>query len=195
MVSIEEHMLQVEERIPRVQRHQWTDAMRDVFAVFGGEEARINGSKANVINVMAHHPTLVLPWLEYNKVLLENPLIDEKLREIIILRVAWLHRSEYEYVQHVAIGRRAGLTDAQLAAIQDGTAASVWSETERLALAATDDMTKDSCISAGTWAGLSAKFNHAEMLELMFVVGTYTMLAMMFNSVGLSLKGDGLAAT
>src|SRR5689334_5097582 len=43
--------------------------------------------------------------------------LEPRLRETVILRVAYLSNSEYELHHHVPLGRAAGLTEAELAAI------------------------------------------------------------------------------
>src|SRR5262249_10494948 len=60
------------------------------------------------IATMMHHPALAGPWLAYNNVLLWSPALDHRLRELMVLRVAWTTRSEYEWVQHVKLGERYG---------------------------------------------------------------------------------------
>ena len=41
--------------------------------------------------------------------------LSARERELLILRTAWLRRSEYEYIQHVILGLRAGLTEEEIA--------------------------------------------------------------------------------
>ena len=49
----------------------------------------------------------------------------------MILRVAWLCRSEYEWGQHIEIGRTAGLSDDEMRRIAADPSADAWSEWER----------------------------------------------------------------
>lgn len=185
----------VSDRIPAVPRAEWTEAVREVFSVYEGEEGRELGSKFNVVHLCAHHPQLATAFFRFNRNLLNEPRIPGWLREIIILRVAWRNRCEYEWVQHVEISRRDfGLGPAKLEAIKFGAEDSAWAELEREALRAVDQLAETSTLEPATWEALSARLGHAEMLELLFLVGTYTLLAWVFNATGLKLE-PGMATT
>src|ERR1700742_1320252 len=43
--------------------------------------------------------------------------LDPRLRELAILQVGWLERSEYEFTHHVKIGKDFGVTDDDIAAL------------------------------------------------------------------------------
>jgi hypothetical protein len=42
-----------------------------------------------------------------------------------------------------------------------------------------------------TWSGLAAHFDHSQMLEILFTIGTFAMMSWMFNSTGLQLEELG----
>ena len=48
--------------------------------------------------------------------------LDPRLREMAILQVGWLERSEYEFTHHVKIGKEFGVTDDDIKALMDETA-------------------------------------------------------------------------
>lgn len=179
----------VSERIHAVPREQWTDATREVFAVFEGEEGRALGSKFNVVHMCAHHPQLATAFFGFNRNLLLEPVIPGRLREIVVLRVAWRNRCTYEWVQHVEISSRDfGLPPECVEAVKTGAEHPIWSDLERLALRAVDQLAETSTLDAATWTGLAAHFGPAEMLELLFLVGNYTMLAWVLNATGVKLE-------
>lgn len=179
----------VSERIHAVPREQWTDATREVFAVFEGEEGRALGSKFNVVHMCAHHPALATAFFGFNRNLLVAPIIPGRLREIVVLRVAWRNRCIYEWVQHIEIRRRDfGLPPEYVEAVKEGVDHPIWSDLERLALRAVDQLAQTSILDEATWNGLAAHFGPAEMLELLFLVGNYTMLAWVLNATGVKLE-------
>ena len=47
--------------------------------------------------------------------------LDSRLRELAILQVGWLEKSEYEFTHHVKIGREFGVTDADIEAMMAET--------------------------------------------------------------------------
>ena len=144
----------------------------------------------NVLTTMMRHPALSGPFLVYNQVLLRTPTLDARVRELVILRVAWRTRAPYEWLQHVRIARSLGFTDDELDAIGSGADAGRWSELETELLAATDQLLDHYRVDDDTWARLAQHLDERQLIELTFVVGTYTCLAMAFNTFGLELDPD-----
>ena len=185
-------------RIPPLPTSEWSDdAVAALRAGFGDEGAARLLSDApdaprmpNVLTTMMRHPALAGPFLSFNNVLLRAPALEPRLRELAVLRVAWRTRSEYEWVQHVRMAGRGGITPDEIEAVGRGAAAEAWSPLEADVLAATDQLLDRYRIDDDTWARLAQHLDEHQLLEVLFVVGTYTCLAMAFNSVGLALDPE-----
>ena len=134
-----------------------------------------------------HHPALAGPFLAYNRVLLETPALDPRWRELMILRVAWRTRATYEWVQHARMAADLGVTPGEIEAITRGGVADGWAPLEAELLAATDQLLDRQRIDDETWARLAHHLDERQLVEVVFTVGTYTCLAMAFNSFGLQL--------
>jgi alkylhydroperoxidase family enzyme len=145
------------------------------------------GPMPNVLATLLHNPALTGPFLAYNNVLLRTPAIGHRLREIVILRVAFRTQAPYEWAQHVRMADQAGLTAAEVDAITSGDE---WSELETDVLRATDECIDNYCVSPTTWERLAKELDAAQLVELVFVIGTYTALAMAFNSFGIQLDPE-----
>lgn len=172
-------------RIPNVARDAWTDEVRDVFAVYEGEEGRRNGSKYNVIQMFAQHPQLAQTWLTYNRTL-AGGVLPKRLHELAVLRVLDRYKSDYEWPNHVQLAKRlAGFTDEMVEAVKQGPDAAVWTDLDRQVLRAADQLCETGDVDQATWAALAAQLDHQQMLELLFTVGSYTMLAWIFRATRL----------
>ncbi len=180
-------------RIPPITPDEWTEQTRDVFEYMGGADARAKGSPYNVILTLAHHPELALPHLVFYKAMNKSTL-SEPLREVVTLRIAWRTQSEYEWVQHVRIAKRVGLTDEHIEAIKVGAELPLWTELQRLSIRAVDQLFVQSQIDDDTWNGLAKFISRKELIELLFIIGTYTTLCWTFNAMGLQLEGAATAA-
>jgi alkylhydroperoxidase family enzyme len=77
--------------------------------------------------------------------------LSTRQRELLVLRVATVRRAEYEWAQHVVIGRDNGLDDADFARIAEGPDAAGWDPLERAMVAAVDELLADARIADGTW--------------------------------------------
>lgn len=184
-------------RLEPIPAGQMKDDAREALSGFMGGAAKVFLSgkpdaprMPNVLATLLHHPRLVGPWLGYNNVLLNEPAIEARHRELMILRVAWRTRSNYEWLQHVRLGKQLEITDDELRAIADGTHVDSFTSLERDLLAATDQLLDDHCIDDATWARLASSLHEHQLVEIVFTVGTYTCLAMAFNSFGLQLDPE-----
>jgi 4-carboxymuconolactone decarboxylase len=144
----------------------------------------------NALATLVHNPALAEPWLRYNDVLLRHASIDARLRELMILRVAWSTRSEYEWVQHVRLASRVDITPDEIEAISRGADDDGWSPLEKAVLTATDELLDDYRIHDDTWQQLAEKLNERQLVEVVFIVGTYICLAMAFKSFGVQLDPE-----
>jgi alkylhydroperoxidase family enzyme len=144
----------------------------------------------NALATMLYHPALVGPWLAYNQVLLSDPALGHRARELMVLRVAWRTRSRYEWVQHVQLAARFGVGREDIEAVAAGADAAAWTPLERDLVAAVDQLIDRFRIDDQTWARLAEQLDERQLVEVAFVVGTYTCLAMLFNSLGLEVEPE-----
>src|SRR5512139_319134 len=76
------------------------------------------GTPLNVVRIGAHASPLLFEAQGRLGWAIANPeVLDPRLREAVILRVAHLSNSDYELHHHIPLGRSAGLTEAELAAL------------------------------------------------------------------------------
>jgi alkylhydroperoxidase family enzyme len=109
----------------------------------------------------------------------------------MVLRVAWRTRSTYEWVQHVRLAQGCGITEDEIDAIARGAdAGATWTPLEADLLAATNELIDRYRIDERTWARLAEHLDERQLVEVVFVVGTYACLAMAFNSFGLELDPE-----
>ena len=138
-----------------------------------------------ILGLLGHHPRLAANWLALSGGILDDPVLDPRDRELLILRVGWRTRCRYEWAQHVQMGGRVGLSEDEIMAIAEDSLLALWSDRDRDLLNAVDQMIDDRRIEDGTWNRLADHFDERELLEMLFVVGTYLCLALVLNSVGL----------
>jgi alkylhydroperoxidase family enzyme len=139
-----------------------------------------------VMELFAHHVPLTETFMAFTDVLAgDRATLDPRLRELVILRVAWRTGSGYEWNQHARMGAEVGVTPRQLQSIPDGAAADAWSAEERALLTAVDEMIDRFEVSDDTWHQLADAFEAPQLFEILFLAGGYLCLAAVLNSVGL----------
>ena len=145
---------------------------------------------ARTMAVLARQPDLLGPFLGWAAALALNGVLSHRDHELLALRAAANYGSAFEWDEHAEYAREAGLTDAEIAHAGRPIDEGAWSESERALLDATDQLQRDHDIDDGTWAVLAAHYEPAALVELLFVVGQYTMLSMVANAAGIPSAGN-----
>jgi 4-carboxymuconolactone decarboxylase len=146
----------------------------------------------NLLCTQLRHAPLAKAFLAFNAHFFYASKLPARTREILILRIAWLRHAEYEYLAHIVLGKRAGLTDAEIELLRQGPTASGLMSGDADLLRAVDELKTEARITQDTWAALAQVFDQEQMLELIFIVGCYETLAMALNSC--LVQNDGGAA-
>ena len=141
----------------------------------------------NINKTLARHPKLLKRWLVFASHVMNKSTLPARDRELVILRMGWLCRAEYEWAQHVVLGRKAGLTDAEIDRIPDGADAGGWSEKDRALILAADELKNDAFITDATWNTLKKSYDDQQIMDLIFAAGNYNLVSMALNSLGVQL--------
>lgn len=173
---------------PRIPPVRAADCAPDVQRLLARVPSDAEGEPLRVFSTLANHGPLFAAWLPFGGQLLSAGLLSHRDRELLILRTAWLCRAEYEWGHHVPLGRRAGLTDEQIAAVPSGPADAIWDAADALLLTAVDELHADSRIGEATYEALAQRFDRAEIVELLMVIGQYHMVGFVLNSAGTRLE-------
>lgn len=141
----------------------------------------------NIFRTLARAPealTSFLSWGSY--VLSKKNALPAREREIVVLRTGYNCRAGYEWVQHVEIGKRAGITDDEITALKKGAGAN-WSAADAALIRACDDLHARQFVSNENWAALNAHFTEKQCMDVVFTCGQYTQVSMMLNTFGVQL--------
>ncbi|MBY8859842.1 carboxymuconolactone decarboxylase family protein [Nocardia sp. CA2R105] len=177
-------------RISPLPKPEWSPEMTafvDGFrsAVIGKKPTQENQSGSHLLGTLARYPALAQPFLTFNRHLLSGTSLTARQRELLVLRVAHLRQCGYEWAQHVILGERAGLTSEEIARISGEPTAAQWKPLDRAMLAAVDELLADGIIADVTWTTLSGELTEDQLMDLVFTVGTYAMVAMTLRSFGI----------
>lgn len=181
-------MEEITQRILPLPREEWTDPAREVFSFWGEPNSWEEGSKTSIMMTMANHPDLGQAYNVWGKHILVTNTVPIRPREIIILRVGWNLKSEYEWHNHVGYALTAGMTLDEIAAVRTGPDAESWSEEDRAVLTSVDELMQDGRISNATWATLSKYYNKQQLMDIVFCVGHYVMTGWAMSTFGVPLE-------
>jgi alkylhydroperoxidase family enzyme len=155
---------------------------------FPPREGRPKG--LNVLGTLARHPALTIAFHTFNGHVLFATTLDPRDRELLVLRVATVRQAEYEWAQHAVLAGDVGLSSDEVERIAVGPDAPEWSPRDRALLRAVDELVRDAKVSDATWAVLAESFDEQQLMDLVFTVGAYDLLAMAFRTFGIELDDD-----
>jgi 4-carboxymuconolactone decarboxylase len=147
----------------------------------------------NLFTTLAHHPRLLKRWSAFGGMLLAGGALPARDREVLILRTAANTGADYEWGHHLPLGRLAGLTDEEMAALASFETIER-SAGDELLVRAADELHTDSVIGDDTWAGLAEVYDEQQLIEVCMVVGQYHLVGFTLNSLRVAREAgvDGL---
>jgi alkylhydroperoxidase family enzyme len=101
--------------------------------------------------------------------------LDPRLRELAILQVGWMEKSEYEFTHHVRIGKEFGVTDADIVGMMAETEGKP-SQLEPLAraiLKGAREMVRELAMSEASFAAIRAHLSDGQMTDLVLTIAFY----------------------
>jgi alkylhydroperoxidase family enzyme len=147
------------------------------------------GTPPNLYKALANHPRLVAAWTEFSKTLRHDTRTPRALRELVILRGAQLMRSEYEWAQHLAMARKAGVPEAKIRSLSAWITSSEFDAREKAALALGEAVTVGE-VSEEVYAEAMRHFDHHDYVEIAIVAAFYAMVGRMLDAMGVELEPE-----
>jgi len=172
-------------RVQPLPADQWDEAVEKSLSRMLPPERRNPEGAGNLMSTLARHPELASAFLRFGGYLLTSSTLPARIRELAILRVAHRRGCAYEWTHHVAIARKAGLSEAEVAAARTGEADEPF---DRAVFRAVDELDEGSNLSDPTWAALSERLDERQRMDFVFTVGGYAGLAMALNTFGVELE-------
>jgi len=145
-------------------------------------------SLPGMLKTVAHHPELMGPFLDFSRVIAQEGALSRRDSELLAMRAAWNCQSDFEWGHHLEYALEAGFSREEIARIPVGPSADGWSASERALLEAADQLHERQQISDALWVKLAAGYSDKQLVEILFVVGQYTMLSMFVNASGVELE-------
>jgi alkylhydroperoxidase family enzyme len=184
-------------RIEPIPFAEWPPTMRAATAALAPEAPRhpLRSGKdrpraQNALGTLAHHPRLAKAFFTLNGHLMMTTTLSERQRELLVMRVAAVRQSSYEWAQHYFISREIGLDAETIARIAFGPAAPFWDPIDAALLRAADELIEEGGITAPTWSTLATELDTQQMLDVIFTVSGYDAFARMLRSCQVELDDD-----
>jgi alkylhydroperoxidase family enzyme len=174
-------------RVPQLGPDEWTEEAMGVFKVLigaaAGQSSAAQQTQNHVLRTFTQYPQLTKPFLEFNRRVLMETSLPHRLRQIAISRTAWIRRAVYMWSSHLRVSLSIGMGREDFEALKVGASSPHWTPFEAILVGAVDDLVGGATMSDETWAALSKELDTKQIMDLLFTVGCYDLLAMVFNSL------------
>ena len=172
-------------RLPHVQGDAPDPITAEVFAT----SIREGREPIALYRVLANNPVMLRSYAQLAKTVRYDAETPRALRELVILRIAQLCASEYEWQHHRRMAADAGVTEEQVAALGDAASSPLFSEAERLAIRLAEEQ-HDLRVSHETITALRGEVGDAATVELSLLAGLYEAVARMLQAFAIEVE-DG----
>jgi alkylhydroperoxidase family enzyme len=142
----------------------------------------------NVQRMTANAQRLFVVRSRLSNALFTQITLSAKLRELAILRTAKDCHSVYEWTQHVPAAKHVGVTEEQIAAVENWQSARCFNDVERLVLQFTDEVNANVKASRETLEALKQHLSPGEIIELLIIIGHWRQTASILETTEVDLE-------
>jgi 4-carboxymuconolactone decarboxylase len=182
-VRNDERLIGKAARITPLEPSEWTPEVRHWLDRSGSGRP-----VAAIYRTYGRHLAMDQPRTLVSEHIRQTSTLTPRVREMLIMRIGLLCRSEYEWAAHAPAGRRTGMTDADVNRIVKGPESGGGDPLEIALLQAVDELYTDDVVSAKTWSALAAGLDTQKLLDVLTTAGGYRMVSMALNSFGVQLE-------
>ncbi len=142
------------------------------------EAYKTPAGKATFFRLMANAPTAYAAFRPFTQAVFAKLALAPVDRELVVLLAMDLEQGEYEWAQHVLIARSMGITNAQMEAIrrrafdEEGLTAK-----QAALLAFAQQVVENVRVDDATFEAAARHYSHRELVETIFTIGSYMLLA------------------
>jgi alkylhydroperoxidase family enzyme len=142
------------------------------------------GRPDNGFRTLLHVPPLAEGIQPYTTYLSEASTLTPRDRELLVLRVAWLHGNQPIWALHAPRARAAGLTAADVHRIAEGPDAAGWRAFDVTLLRLADELVRNTSVTDATWKALSASYDLHHLMDAVETVNHFVVLSSLYNTFG-----------
>lgn len=162
--------------------------------LFDGVTAR-GGALPNLYRVLGASPEMLRSWIDFAWSLRLNAKTPRGLRELMIMRGAQMSGVAYEWAHHWPMALAAGVGEDKLHALNAWRESTLFSDEERAALQATEEITEGPGASDAAIAELKKHFTPSDVVELTLTASFYVCVSRLLTTLDVDLEPDYAALT
>jgi AhpD family alkylhydroperoxidase len=155
------------------------------------EIARMGRPVLNLYRLLANQPPALGAFLEMSRYVRSGSSLDPGLRELAILATAHELGQDYEVAHHTEAALKAGVSDAEIAAVAPGGSLKTLTTAERCAVEFARQVAHTRSCDDATFQELQSLFSNEQIVDLVVTTGWYHLCAVILGSLRVELEGTG----
>ncbi len=168
--------------VPYVDKVNAADEIRPVYEAIEGK----GGTVPNFLKTLAHNPAMFQGFLALDGAL-KTVELDPKLRELAYLKASQVNGCDYCRHYHARLGRKAGLTDAQVSGIDLSEPGADYDELQWDVLRFADQVTRRAQADAELIDRLKQHLSDRQLVELTITVALANFTNRINNTLNIDL--------
>jgi 4-carboxymuconolactone decarboxylase len=177
-------------RIELVQEGRAPAEAQEIF-----DKMKNNGARViNLYRTLAYNPKVMRDFVKLGNTLLSKTELEPRLRELIIMRIASVTGSRYEWAQHQALAMQLGVTEEQAAAIPDWSNSTVFKPLEIAALRYADVLVRNEIVSDEIFSELRRFFTDKVIVEMTAAIGYWTMVGRFLAALQVDIDSQSVGS-
>jgi 4-carboxymuconolactone decarboxylase len=132
-----------------------------------------DGRLIGPFNPILFSPTISSSFLELQEVEQRNTSLSERVRQVVILAVGAVWKSDYELYAHAAAARKAGISDHAIRILTTGGLPDELSDQEKIAQRYARQLSAERRIEAALYKTAEHAFGKQGLVDMIYLIGTY----------------------
>lgn len=147
---------------------------------------------ANIFRMMANAPTSLKPFISLATSILVQSEFDARKRELVILRIAHVTRSHYEWIQHVRIATIVGVTQEEIDRIAVDGQVHGFDEEIQLLFRVAEEISLNVRLSNEALEAILQRYGQRQATELILCCSYFNMVSRFLESTRVEVESDAV---
>ena len=148
-----------------------------------------DGKLIGPFNPVLFSPEIGGAFLDLQAAEQRHTTLSKRVREVMILSVGAVWKSDYELYAHSAVGRSVGLSEEAVHALTSGGLPADLSEPEQIAQRYTTQLCREHRVSAELYAAAEEAFGKQGLVDMAALIGIYHLVCTLLNGFEVPVPG------
>jgi 4-carboxymuconolactone decarboxylase len=133
-------------------------------------------------NPILFSPAISSSFLDFQEAEQKNTSLSQRVRQVVILAVGAVWKSNYELYAHAAAARKAGISEDAIRVLTAGGLPDELSDEEKIAQRYARQLSTEHRIDAALYSAAEKAFGQRGLVEIVYLAGAYHTVCALLNA-------------